>query len=243
MDKIKYHLEQFDGPLDLLLELIKKHKINIDNIQITLLIDQYLAAMDSMEEYNMDIASEFLEMSARLIYMKSIALLPQNKEIQKLKKELTQQIMDYKECKMLAKNLAQKANFDSFIRVEEKVDIDYKYKLKHNISELFNAYSISFKKAKNHIENISENLSKIVSKKIISVYSRIIYIFKLLKKNKCCAYESIFDSSITKSSAVATFLALLELIKNKRVRAEYQDNILKIFLNRKRCDKNASREH
>lgn len=76
METICYKLETFEGPLDLLLHLIAKNKLDIRDIQITELVDQYLAHISAMQEQNMEVTSEFLEMAARLVYIKTVSLLP-----------------------------------------------------------------------------------------------------------------------------------------------------------------------
>ena len=76
MEKIQYKLDVFEGPMDLLLHLISKHKLNINDIPILELVEQYTEYVRQMEEADMEIASDFLEMAARLVYIKSVALLP-----------------------------------------------------------------------------------------------------------------------------------------------------------------------
>ena len=76
MSELSFRLEVFEGPLDLLLHLISKHKLNINDIPIMTLVEQYLAYISDMAEQDMEIAGEFLEMAARLIYIKTVSLLP-----------------------------------------------------------------------------------------------------------------------------------------------------------------------
>ena len=89
MDKLEYKLDVFEGPLDLLLYLISKNKLNINDIQLTVLIDQYVEHIRQMQLQDMDIASEFLEMASRLIYLKTVSLLPKHEEAEQMKEELT----------------------------------------------------------------------------------------------------------------------------------------------------------
>ena len=77
---LQYKLPEFEGPLDLLLTLISKNKINICDIQISELLEQYMEQISKMQEQDMDIASEFLEMASRLVYIKSVFLLPKHEE-------------------------------------------------------------------------------------------------------------------------------------------------------------------
>ena len=99
MEAISYKLDVFEGPLDLLLHLISKHKIDINDIPILLLVEQYLDYVRQMKEEDMEVASEFLEMAARLVYIKSVMLLPRyEEETEDFKRELTGQLIEYQLC-------------------------------------------------------------------------------------------------------------------------------------------------
>lgn len=97
MEKISYKVEAFEGPLDLLLYLISKHKLDIYDIPIVELVDQYIAYVRSMENDDLYVASEFIEMAARLVYIKSVSLLPVYEEAEELKRELTGELIEYRE--------------------------------------------------------------------------------------------------------------------------------------------------
>ena len=88
MEKLSYKFSEFEGPLDLLLFLLSKNKVNICDISITELLDQYMDHIHSMQERDMDVSSEFLEMASRLVYMKTMFLLPKHEEAEQLRKEL-----------------------------------------------------------------------------------------------------------------------------------------------------------
>ena len=116
MEKISYKLPSFEGPLDLLLYLISKNKLNIYDIQISTLLDQYMEHIKAMQEQDMDVASEFLEMAARLVQIKTATLLPKHQEAEELKEDLTGQLLEYQECKRVAQMMAQEMHFDIFTR-------------------------------------------------------------------------------------------------------------------------------
>ena len=97
METLSYKLEVFEGPLDLLLTLIAKNKLNIYDIPIALLLEQYMEQIERMQAENLDVASEFLEMAARLVHIKSVSLLPKREEEEVLRRELTGQLLEYKE--------------------------------------------------------------------------------------------------------------------------------------------------
>ena len=105
MEKLEYHLDVFDGPLDLLLALIAKNKVEICDISISDLLNQYMGQIGKMQEQQMEVSSEFLEMAARLVYLKTVSLLPKNEEAEELRRELTGQLMEYQEWKRTAQAL------------------------------------------------------------------------------------------------------------------------------------------
>ena len=140
MEKLSYKLPVFEGPLDLLLHLITKNKLNIYDIPIAELLDQYMEQIRAMQEEDLDIASEFLEMAARLVHLKSVSLLPKHEEAEALKQDLTGQLLEYQECKRIAAVLAQRAEFNTFVRQPEAVEFDSAYQRKHHPEEVMAAY-------------------------------------------------------------------------------------------------------
>ena len=102
MEQISYKLEVFEGPMDLLLHLISKHKLNIYDIPIIELVEQYIDYVKQMQAEDMYVASEFLEMAARLVYIKTVSLLPVYEEAEELKKELTGELLEYRDCQLMA---------------------------------------------------------------------------------------------------------------------------------------------
>lgn len=117
METLTFHLEEFDGPLDVLLYLVSKNKMNIYDIPILELIDQYTSLINGLQENRMEVASEFIEMAARLVQMKSFLLLPRSEEAERMKEELTGQLIEYSACKEVARQLGeQAASHCSFVR-------------------------------------------------------------------------------------------------------------------------------
>lgn len=216
MSELLYKLEAFEGPLDLLLHLIQKHKLNIHDIKISELLAQYMAQIELMRENNLDISSEFLEMASRLVYIKTVSLLPKQEEVEKLKQELTGQLLEYQECKEMAKLMAQKINLDFIARAPTPIDVDFSYKLKHKILELQKFYVFSVGRNKGLTQPKKEAFSYIVSRKIVSVFSKTVCILRQLIKGNV-EYKYVLKKSKNKSELVATFLATLELIKTKRI--------------------------
>ena len=130
--QLQYKLPVFEGPLDLLLTLISKNKIDIYDIQIADLLDQYMEQITRMQENQMDIASEFLTMASRLVYIKSVMLLPKYvEEAEELKKELSGQLLEYAVCREIAAKLGTIYDFDTFFRAASPVEYDMTYNRSH----------------------------------------------------------------------------------------------------------------
>ncbi len=218
--EISYKLDVFEGPLDLLLHLIEKNKLNIYDIQIAELLEQYMEHIHLMQAQDLDVAGEFLSMASRLVQIKSAMLLPKYEEAEEMKKELSGQLIEYQKCKRVAKILAANISFDSYCREPIKIKADMKYKRTHEPDVLIGAYLAAVGRGKAKIPPPEDSFSGIVKRRIVSVNSKIIGVMKKLWSGKSVRYDHIFDDATDKSSLVATFLAILELVKGKRVRIE-----------------------
>lgn len=233
MDKMLYKLDVFEGPLDLLLHLIAKNKLDIKDIQISLLLDQYIDHIRMMEECGIYVRSEFLNMVSRLIYIKTISLLPKTEEEQQeLKKELTQELTARKELKEISSIIGTNIKFDIFTRHPEEMTVDTKFTGKIEICKLINAYVKAFAGKKKVVVQKENKLAKIITRKIVSVYSKVISVLRILSKMDVIKYMDLFQNCVDKSSLIATFLAILELIKVKRISIEKIGSDILVKLNR-----------
>ena len=217
METISFKLEVFEGPLDLLLHLISKHKLNINDIPIVMLVDQYLEYIDKAVDKDMESAGEFLEMAAQLVYMKTVSLLPSREEAEVMKKELEGRLIEYSLCK-LASGLMQQRYIGNNITVRKRMHIEFDntYPLIHDPEELLAAYkNIGAKKPEEPIK--LDLFNAIVKKKIVSVTSKIVYVLRNLYKTGKCMTDSLFDGLTDRSERVAVFLAILELTKSGRI--------------------------
>lgn len=218
MDKLQFKLDIFEGPLDLLLHLISKHKLNINDIEISTLLEQYLEYIDGLKEQDFEIAGEFLEMASRLIYIKTVSLLPQPNEAKELKKELEGRLIEYSLCKKTAELLRKSyAGGEIFVRLPAPIEIDKTYTREHETSILVEAYmGISVRAKKTPPLDVSV-FKPIVSKKIVSVTSKIIFVLKKLYTTGTCNMDRLYQGVTDRSERVATFLAVLELTKSGRI--------------------------
>ena len=212
---LQYKLPVFEGPLDLLLTLISKNKIDIYDIQISDLLDQYMEQINLMQENQMDIASEFLTMASRLVYIKSVMLLPKyEEEAEELKKELSGQLLEYAVCREIAAKLGVSYDFDTFFRAPSPVEFDLTYNRVHPSEDIAKAYVSAVGRGKRKLPPSEQAFSGIVAHKIVSVNGKIIHLMRRLRHGKKLEFCE------GKSDLVATFLATLELVKGKRIRIE-----------------------
>ena len=230
MEKISYKLDAFEGPLDLLLHLIEKNKLNSYDIMISELLEQYMEHMRLMQQYELEIAGEFLDMASRLVQIKSAMLLPKYEEAEEMKKELSGQLIEYKKCKQVAKVLSQNISFDSFCREPSKVKADMKYKRNHPPEFLVGSYMAAVGRGREKIPPPEDAFSGIVKRRIVSVSSKIVGVMRKLWSGRKVRYENVFDDAQDRSELVATFLAVLELIKGKRVRVSEDDGVVSLHM-------------
>jgi segregation and condensation protein A len=221
MEKLSYKLEVFEGPLDLLLTLISKNKLNIYDIPISELLEQYMGQIRRMQSENMDVASEFLEMAARLVHIKSVSLLPKREdEEEELKRELTGQLVEYQLCKKVAQKLSQQVSFDRMIRETADIPADLTYKRKHDPHDLVQAYLNAVGRGKRFLPPPRDKFSELVTRRFVSVGSQVVYVLRKLWKKHEMSFKSLFSGKVDSSERVAAFLAVLELVKGKRIRVE-----------------------
>lgn len=218
MEQLNYKIDVFEGPMDLLLHLISKHKLNINDIPITELVNQYLDYVRQMQEQDFDIAGDFLEMSARLIYIKTVSLLPRHEEAEILKKELTGELIEYRDCKLMAQELSHHTDgFNRFVRRPEQGHVNYDYERFHEGEELLNAYISAAGRGRRKLPPPIDSFRDIVARKFVAVASKVGDVMKRLKDAGKVSFLSLFSSAESKSDIVATFLAVLELAKTKKI--------------------------
>jgi segregation and condensation protein A len=217
-------LDVFEGPLDLLLYLIKKNQIDIYNIPIAIITEQYLQHLDLMRSLDLDLAGEYLVMAATLIHIKSRMLLPveekeeESEEEQDPRAELVRQLLEYQSFKEAALNLGSRSILerDFFKRGEmtvEPAELDETETLVEvSIFELVEA----FRKAVATLEK--EDLLEI-DRERISLSDRINEILEDLSREKSLSFEDLLKNVSGRRGIVYTFLAILELMKMQIIRA------------------------
>lgn len=220
-ETLSYKLDVFEGPLDLLLNLIAKNKLNIYDIPIAELLEQYMAQIHEMQAADMDVASEFLEMAARLVHIKSVSLLPKKEEEAALKQELTGQLLEYQQCKEAAMRLRERFSLDGIVRAQADIPAALTYKRHHKPQELLSAYLLMLgKKKPPEPQKPEDTISKLITRRVVSVASQIVFVLRSLWKKRHVSLKELFRGKNDPSERVAAFLAVLELVKDKRLRVD-----------------------
>ncbi len=217
----KLRLGNFEGPLDLLLHLIKVNEVDIYDIPIAVITDQYIEYLDMMKELDLEIASEFLVMAATLMEIKSRMLLPtqtvEEEPEEDPRFELIEQILEYKKYKELAGNLEQKAidesrHFRRTMKEEIDGDTDDEF-LDVSLFELLQAFKKVLKYA-------TEEQFREITLEDVSIEERMDAIRSRLKEKGNLLLDEVFEGGTkTKALLISTFLGLLELIRLKEVAA------------------------
>ena len=221
--KYKVKLENFEGPLDLLCHLIDKNKMNIYEINLSEITDQYIEYINEMEKMNLEVTSEFLVMATTLLYLKSKNLLPnqENDEQELTEEELLQRIMDYKKYKEITKMLKemyQNSNTVIFKTPEQielpKQKLEKEYK-KEIIAEM---YADIIERSAERLNKNAKNIEKIAITETYTVADKVKVMFKELLHNKKFVFNRLFPSKkCSRPEIVTAFSGLLELSRRNKV--------------------------
>lgn len=218
----------FEGPLDLLCHLVDKNKMNINEIKINDITDQYIEYINAMSQINLDITSEFVLMASTLLHIKSKSLLPIQREDEEeiTEEQLIQKIIEYKKYKEITKSLRELYDIYSkrFYKLPDKIKLQNR-KIEDNYSsELINlAYKELLERNDQKINKHSDNMEKIAIRENITISSKVKDIFKeLLRKpqfifNKLCSLNKY-----NKIETVVAFNGILELAKRNKIEAEQE---------------------
>ena len=217
-EELTFRLEDFEGPLELLLTLVQKHKMDLHNIPILELIDQYTAAVASADDADPETASAFIEMAAHLVEMKSYLLLPRSEEGERMKQEFTGQLIEYDQCRRMAALLrARGAPAPVFVRQPMEMEWDNTYTLHHAPQILADYWNALAGRTRLRREPTQQQFEPLVTAPMVSVTSRVVYILRSLISGAAARMGQLFSPRQSRSTNVATFLALLELVRGGRV--------------------------
>ena len=220
---IEFKINDFEGPLDLLLHLIKKSKMDIMDIEIEAITQQYMDFLNEQEKMNLEVSSEYLVLAAELLEIKSHMLIPNNKddaledEVDDSKMQLINRLLEYQAYKNITKMLQEKEKLRREIYTKAPEDIksymdeDKEIHCTATLDDLMEAFQKYYQRK---IE--SKPLNTKVTVKEISVSSRIYDIKRLLKKKQKISFFELFPVE-SKEYIIATFLAVLEMARNKEL--------------------------
>lgn len=228
-NKYALKLDNFEGPLDLLCHLIDKNKMDIYDVKLSEITDQYLEYINEMELQNLDVTSEFLVIASTLVFLKSKELLPKENEdeAELTEEELLKRIIEYKKYKEITKKLRilYEENSKKIYKIPDEVELP-KQKLEQNYS-----YKLIYDNYKRMIENHEvkmnknvENIEKIAIRESFSVASKVKEIFKELSKKPKFVFNKLFSTKARpKAEIVTAFSGLLELSRRNKVLATQEE--------------------
>lgn len=227
-NKYALKLENFEGPLDLLIHLIEKNKMDIYDVKLSEIADQYIEYINEMERNNLDVTSEFLVIASSLVYLKSKELLPKEveDEAELTEEELLRRIIEYKKYKEISKKLKEmyEQNSKRLFKLPEKVELP-KQKIEREYSSnlLFEKYKILIEGYENKVNKNAENIEKIAIRDTYTVTSKVKEIFRELSKKPKFVFNRLFSTKTKpKAEVVTAFTGLLELTRRSKVTANQE---------------------
>ena len=224
-DAYKVKLESFEGPLDLLIHLIRKNEVNVYDIPISLITEQYLGYLELMQELNLDVAGEFLVMAATLIHLKSRTLLPRPDPAQAdggpeedPREALVRRLLEHQKYKAAAELLHDRETLRGaqFMRPDARVadaaGDDYEPELEVDLFSLLAAF-------RGVLERANRRPRMVLPPEEMSIELRIEQLLSRLSETEACGFEDLFsDGDDSRAFMIVTFLALLEMIRLKLIR-------------------------
>ena len=239
MEQLVFKIEVYEGPLDLLLSLIAKHKMDIRDIKIALIFEQYMAYVDTMKRMDMEVAGEFITMASELMLIKSKMLLP--KQEKDPREDLVRVLMEYKAAKDAALWLSEREKDFSgrFEKDTDEVKAEKGTLSDQDVTLLTRALErLLFRMGQKKEEEVSAPIDKInpiIKRPIVPVSAKIVSVLRYLYRKGSAHFDMLFEEAESRSEIVAIFYATLELLKAGRVtlRKEIGDitnsNIILIF--------------
>ena len=226
--KYSIRLDNFQGPLDLLCYLIDKNKMNIYDVNLNEIADQYIAYLNAMEKMNLEIASEFVVMASTLLYLKSKKLLPKQEEEEEeiTEEELIKRIIEYKKFKEISKVLKENYNLfsDRFFKDQEQIKLP-KQKLEKNYdsSKIPEIYSALVERNSVKMNQNAKNIQRIAIVDKYTVSEKVKEMYNILTKQKKFIFNKLFTiSKHEKQEVVTAFSGLLEMSKTNEVQTEQE---------------------
>ena len=225
MKEVTFHLEVFDGPLDLLLHLLSKNKVEIKDIPIAAILDQYLEYIRQMEEFDLEVASEFITMAAQLMYIKSKMLLPvyEDEEEEDPRASLVEALLEYQRIKEAGSVLSLRAQIgrDLFVKGQEPLEKEKSsFTGTYSYEVLTRALEDILQWAQRKLPPPVTAFQGIVGRETVPVDDKIGQIVQMFVHREKLSFEQLVLSAHSRSEMVAIFLAVLELSKIRKIMIE-----------------------
>ncbi len=238
MDELIFKTESFEGPLELLENLIKKNKLDICKVSLIAITDQYIEYINNMEEMNLEVSADFLLVASNLLYIKSKALLPKHDEEEDDSEEIAQSLTEALKERARMKIISERfrtMQFDGtfrFFKEEEKIEkrkVEQKFE-NLDINKLYDAFMTVLEKTQRRAPPPKSNFTGIVGREPVSVRDKAGKLIHKLRNTKKLRFEAIFEDAKHKNEVVAIFLAILELMKLNQILAYEEDEKIIIRL-------------
>lgn len=233
--KLVFQFDGFDGPLDLLLQLIDENNMEISSCPLSVITDQYLKRIEGMDKLDMDEATSFLSMASRLILIKSKALLPVEQELEEEDEiddetKLRMQLAEYKLFKETTGDLQKIENVDRFYKQPDKSVGDARIVFNDfNLDKLLDAFAFILMKTKDR----DKPEEKKINRDRWTVAEKIAFLNNVLKENKEINFFSLFDETYSKLEVITVFMAILELLKFQKIEVVQTERYADITIRRK----------
>lgn len=232
---MKFSFEGFEGPLDLLLELIAQRNIEIKDVKLAEITDQFVQYVDNMEELDMEEATAFLDMASRLLLIKSKSLIPVEQEIEEEEEmddetRLKIQLQEYQLFKEAGGTLQQQENVDRFYKQPDKNVGDARIVFNQfNLEKLLDAFAFILMRTKDK-ENPQE---KKISRDRWTVQDKMQFLSNILKDTEEINFFSLFDETYSKMEIITVFMAILEMLKFQKIEVVQAERYADIKIKRK----------
>ncbi len=242
--ELSVKLQAFEGPLDLLMHLIDKNKIDIYDIPIAEITDQYMEYVRQLEQEDMNVTSEFMLMAATLINIKVRMLLPpevnEDGEEEDPREELVRALLEYKEYRFIAGKLRERMEDtgDLFVREQALPDDVKSYKPPVNTEELLDGLTLEklheifrfvLKRSEDKVDPIHSRFGHI-EKEVVSLPDKVAYVEDYAKKNKHFSFSRLLEKQKSRMQIIVTFLAILELMKTGSIRISQKETFGDILI-------------
>ena len=220
MEALTYHLESFDGPLDLLLSLIQKNKVEISDIPIALICDQYMEYLTEAEQLDMDLASEFIVMASELMLIKSKMLLPKAEpEEEDPRAALAEALIKYQQAKAAAALLGKAYTKYSgrMVKDTDEISVDKTFVADQTVTSLCLAVRRIIAYREEHPTADKVTFTPMIAKPIVPVEAKIVGILRHFETKEKVSLHTLIEDSVSLPDMIAIFLGVLELVKMRRI--------------------------